>query len=60
MILGTGIDIIEIERVKESIDSTDSKFCERVYTKKEIVNILLSILHTFLLFDFKINSCRIR
>lgn len=36
MKIRTGIDIIEIERVKESIDSTDGKFCERVYTKKEI------------------------
>ena len=32
----TGIDIIEIERVKESIESTEGKFCERVYTKREI------------------------
>ena len=36
MKIRTGIDIIEIERVKESIDSTDGRFCERVYTKKEI------------------------
>ena len=32
----TGTDIIEIERVKKSIEETDGKFCERVYTKKEI------------------------
>ena len=31
-----GTDIIEIERVKQSIEETDGKFCERVYTKKEI------------------------
>lgn len=36
MKIKTGIDIIEIERVKESIENTDGKFCERVYTKKEI------------------------
>ena len=36
MKIRTGIDIIEIERVKESIESTEGKFCERVYTKKEI------------------------
>lgn len=32
----TGIDIIEIERVKQSIESTEGKFCERVYTENEI------------------------
>lgn len=32
----TGIDIIEIERVKQSIEDTEGKFCERVYTQKEI------------------------
>lgn len=32
----TGTDIIEIDRIKESIESTDRKFCERVYTEKEI------------------------
>ena len=32
----TGIDIIEIDRIKESIENTDGKFCERVYTEKEI------------------------
>lgn len=36
MKIKTGIDIIEIERVKESIENTNGKFCERVYTKKEI------------------------
>ena len=36
MKIKTGIDIIEIERVKQSIEETDGKFCERVYTKKEI------------------------
>lgn len=32
----TGTDIIEINRVRESIESTEGKFCERVYTEKEI------------------------
>ena len=36
MKIKTGIDIIEIDRVKESIESTEGKFCERVYTEKEI------------------------
>ena len=36
MKIKTGIDIIEIERVKQSIEETDGKFCERVYTGKEI------------------------
>ena len=36
MKIKTGIDIIEIERVKKSIEETDCKFCERVYTIKEI------------------------
>lgn len=31
-----GTDIIEIERVKESIESVGTKFIERVYTEKEI------------------------
>lgn len=31
-----GIDIIEINRIKESIEDTNGKFLERVYTKKEI------------------------
>lgn len=36
MKIRTGIDIIEIERVKQSIEDTDGKFCDRVYTEKEI------------------------
>ena len=36
MNIKTGIDIIEIERVKQSIQETEGKFCERVYTEKEI------------------------
>ena len=36
MKIKTGVDIIEIERVKDSIEDTNGKFCERVFTKKEI------------------------
>lgn len=36
MKIRTGVDIIEIERIKESIESTEGKFCERVYTISEI------------------------
>lgn len=36
MKIRTGVDIIEIERVKNSIEETDGKFCERVFTEKEI------------------------
>ena len=36
MKIRTGIDILEIERIKQSIEETDGKFCERVYTQKEI------------------------
>ena len=36
MKIRTGTDIIEIERVKSSIEDTDWKICERVYTEKEI------------------------
>ena len=36
MEIRTGVDIIEIERVKRSIEETEGKFCERVFTQKEI------------------------
>lgn len=36
MKIACGTDIIEIERVKESIENLGEKFLERVYTKKEI------------------------
>ena len=36
MKIRTGVDIIEIERVKNSIEETGGKFCEKVYTKREI------------------------
>ena len=35
MKIRTGTDIIELSRVKESIESTNERFCERVYTEKE-------------------------
>ena len=31
-----GTDIIEIERIKDSIENTNNKFLDRVYTKNEI------------------------
>ena len=36
MNIRTGTDIIEIERLNNSIEDTNGKFCERVYTPKEI------------------------
>ena len=36
MEIKTGTDIIEISRIKKSIEETDNKFIERVFTDKEI------------------------
>ncbi len=36
MVLGLGIDIIEISRIKESIDEYGESFLQKVYTPKEI------------------------
>lgn len=36
MQIKTGVDIIEIERIKKSIEETEGKICERIYTAKEI------------------------
>jgi len=36
MILGVGIDIIEIDRIKKSIDNYDDHFMNKIYTKTEI------------------------
>ena len=36
MVLGLGIDIIEISRIKESIDEYGDSFLQKVYTPKEI------------------------
>ena len=36
MNIKTGIDIIEITRIKENIDELQEKFINRIYTEKEI------------------------
>lgn len=36
MKVSCGTDIIEIERIKDSIEETNNKFLNRVYTEKEI------------------------
>ena len=36
MQINCGTDIIEIDRIKESIEELGDKFLQRVYTKKEI------------------------
>ena len=36
MVIGTGIDVVEIERVARSIERYGSRFLERVYTAAEI------------------------
>ena len=36
MIFGIGIDIIEIERIKESVAKFDKIFLEKIYTKTEL------------------------
>ena len=36
MYVACGTDIIEVDRIKESIESTNGKFCERIFTEKEI------------------------
>lgn len=36
MILGTGIDIIEIDRIKDSVDKFGDHFLNKIYTKTEI------------------------
>lgn len=36
MVLGIGIDIIEIERIKKSVDSFGDRFLNKIYTKKEL------------------------
>jgi len=36
MILGLGIDIIEIERIKQSIDNYGDQFLKKIYTKTEL------------------------
>ena len=36
MIIGNGIDIIEVERVKKAVDSWGEKFLKRVFTFREL------------------------
>ena len=36
MQIKTGIDIIEVSRIKNAIESSNNKFLERVFTEKEI------------------------
>ncbi|MFH1197670.1 MAG: holo-ACP synthase [bacterium] len=36
MILGIGIDIIEIDRIKKSVDTFGEKFLDKIYTKTEL------------------------
>ena len=36
MILGIGTDIIELERIKETIEKWDTQFIKKVFTEKEI------------------------
>ena len=36
MVLGIGIDIIEIERIKKSIDKYGEAFLKKIYTQREI------------------------
>ncbi|MFT6077146.1 MAG: holo-[acyl-carrier protein] synthase [Myxococcota bacterium] len=38
MIIGIGVDIVEISRIKDSIERFGEKFVERVFTKGEILN----------------------
>ncbi|NLT50609.1 MAG: holo-ACP synthase [Ignavibacteria bacterium] len=35
MVIGVGIDIIEIERIKKSVDKLGSKFLDKIYTELE-------------------------
>lgn len=36
MILGTGIDLCEVDRIKSAIERYGDKFVQRIYTPKEI------------------------
>jgi len=36
MVFGIGVDIIEIERVKESVDKYGDQFLNKIYTEKEL------------------------
>ena len=36
MKIACGIDIIEIDRIKENIDKLENKFLDKIFTQKEI------------------------
>ncbi|MFA5389413.1 MAG: holo-ACP synthase [Candidatus Omnitrophota bacterium] len=36
MIIGTGIDIIEVSRIKKALDLWGDRFLDRVFTRKEL------------------------
>lgn len=36
MIIGTGIDIIEVERMKKALDTWGERFLKRVFTQREL------------------------
>jgi holo-[acyl-carrier protein] synthase len=36
MIIGTGIDIIEVSRIKKALDMWGGRFLDRVFTEKEL------------------------
>lgn len=36
MIVGTGVDLCEVDRIREAIDRFGRRFLERIYTPKEI------------------------
>jgi len=36
MIIGTGIDIIEVERMKKALDAWGERFLKRVFTQREM------------------------
>ena len=36
MIVGTGVDIIEVERIKKALDEWGDRFLERVFTQREM------------------------
>lgn len=36
MVIGIGIDIIEIDRIKDSVEKYGDRFLNKIYTKKEL------------------------
>ena len=39
MVIGIGIDIIEIDRIKKSIDEYGDQFLQKIYTKELSIKI---------------------